>query len=166
MVKGRYFFVGGLIVIIGVVLAVTVFPSEEKRVKKRFRLLSEWVSKRPEENPITMLQKMKDIGTLFLEPSELKVPNDSLSGSYTRQEISAYAGSARAHFFQLDFKFYDLHIVFPEKEVAKVALTARLIGKSTTGEQVDEIRELECFLKKTDKKWFFSEIEVIQVLKK
>jgi len=166
MVKIKYLLMGILIAIVGIVVAVTVFPSEEKRVKKRFRLLSEWVSKSPEENPFTTLQKMKDIGTLFLEACELKAPDESLSGSYTRQEISAYAGSARAHFFQLDFKFYDLHIVFPEKEVAKVALTARLIGKSTTGEQVDEIRELECFLKKTDKKWFFSEIEVIQVLKK
>ena len=157
---------GALIVIIGIVFAVTVFPSEEKKVKKRFYLLSEWVSKSPEENSFTMLQKMKDIGTLFLEPCELKAPNESLSGSYTRQEISAYAGSARSHFSQLDFKFYDLQIAFPEKEAAKVTLTARLIGKSTTGEQVDEIRELECLLKKIDKKWFFNQIEVIEVLKK
>jgi hypothetical protein len=157
---------GVFIVIIGIVLAVTVFPGEEKRVKKRFHLLSEWVSKSPEENSFTMLKKMKDIGTLFLEPCELKAPHESLSGSYTRQEISAYAGSARSHFFQLDFKLYDLHIAFPEKEVAKVTLTARLIGKSTSGEQVDEIRELECLLKKIDKKWFFSQVEVIEVLKK
>ncbi len=166
MVRGRYFFVGGLIVIIGVVLAVAVFPSEEKRIKRRFRLLSEWVSKPMEENPITMLQKTKDIGTLFLEPSELKVPNDLLSGSYTRQEISAYGGSARSHFSQLDLKLYDLHIAFPEKEVAQVTLTARLIGKLKTGEQMDEIHELECLMKKVDQKWFFSQIEVIEVLKK
>jgi hypothetical protein len=166
MVKIKYLLMGALIVIMGIVFAVTVFPSEEKRVKKRFHLLSEWVSKSPEENSFTMLQKMKDIGTLFLEPCELKAPNESLSGSYTRQEISVYAGSARSHFSQLDFKFYDLQIAFPEKEVAKVTLTTRLIGKSRTGEQVDEIRELECLLKKIDRKWFFNQIEVIEVLKK
>jgi len=166
MVKIKYLLAGVLFVIIGIVLAATVFPSEEKRVKKRFHLLSEWVSKSPEENPFTMLQKMKDIGTLFFEPCELKAPNESLSGSYTRQEISAYAGSVRSHFSQLGLKFYDLHIAFPQKEVAKVTLTARLIGKSKTGEQADEIRELECLLKKIDKKWFLSQIEVIEVLKK
>jgi hypothetical protein len=96
----------------------------------------------------------------------LKAPHESLSGSYTRQEISAYAGAARSHFFQLDFKLYDLHIAFPERKVAKVTLTARLIGKSTSGEQVDEVRELECLLKKIGKKWFFSQVEVIEVLKK
>jgi hypothetical protein len=113
-----------------------------------------------------MLQKIKDIGTLFLEPCELKAPHESLSGSYTRQEISAIAGSARSHFFQLDLKFYDVHIAFPKKEVAEVTLTARLIGRSTTGEQVDEVRELDCLLRKMDRKWFFNQIEVIEVLRK
>jgi hypothetical protein len=166
MVNIKYLLVGVLVVVIGIVLAATVFPSEEKRVKKRFHLLSEWVSKSPEESSLTMLQKMKDIDTLFLEPCELKFPNESLSGSYTRQEISAYAGSARSHFFHLNLELYDLHVAFPEKEVARANLTARLIGKSKTGEQVDEIRELECLLKKIDKKWFLSQIEVIEVLKK
>ena len=166
MVKMKYLFVGVLLVIIGIVLAATVFPSDEKRVKKRFHLLSEWVSKSPEESSLAMLQKMKDIGTLVLEPCELKSPHESLSGSYTRQEVSAYAGSARSHFSHLKLKLYDLHVAFPEKEVAKVNLTARLIGKSKAGEQVDEIRELDCLLKKIDRKWFFSQIEVIEVLKK
>jgi hypothetical protein len=166
MVKIKYLLAGLLMVIIGIVLAVTVFPSEEKRVKKRFHLLSEWVSKSPEEGSLTMLKKMKDIGTLFLEPCELKSPHESFSGSYTRQEISAYAGSGRSHFSQLDLKFYDLHVAFPEEEVAKVNLTARLIGRSKTGEGVDEIRELDCLLKKIDRKWFFSQIEVIEVLKR
>lgn len=166
MVKIKYLLVGVLIVVIGIVLVVTISPSEEKRVKKRFHLLSEWVSKSPEENSFTMLQKIKDIGTLFIEPCELKASHETFSGRYTQQEISAYAGSARSHFFELHLKLYDLHVTFPEKEVAEVTLTARLIGKSKTGEQVEEIRELDCLLKKMDGKWLFSQIEVVDVLKR
>jgi hypothetical protein len=166
MVKIKYLLIGVLIVIIGILAAVIFFPNEEKRVKKQFNLLSEWVSKSPEENTFTLLQRMKNIGTLFDEYCELKVPDQSLSGSYTREEISTYAGSARSHFSQLDLKFYDLHIVFPEMEVAKVTLTSRLTGKSTAGEQVDETRELECVLRKIENKWLFSEIKVVEVLKK
>jgi len=166
MVKIKYLFTGVLIVIIGSVIAIAVFPSEEKRVKKQFHLLSKWVSKSTEENAFTMLQRMKNIGTLFDAHCELKVPDQSLSGTYTREEISTYAGSARSHVSQLDLRFYDLHIVFPEKEVAKVTLTARLTGRSRAGEQMDEIRELECLLKKIEKKWLFSQMEVIEVLKK
>jgi hypothetical protein len=166
MVKIKYLFIAALIAILGIVIAITVFPSEEKRVKKQFRLLSEWVSKSTEENAFTMLQRMKDIGSLFDAHCELKVPDQSLSGSYTREEISTYAGSARSHASQLDLRFYDLQIAFPEKEVAKVTLTARLTGRSTAGEQMDEIRELECRLKKIEKKWLFSQIDVVEVLKK
>jgi hypothetical protein len=166
MVKIKYLFMGVLMVIIGIVVAVTLFPSEEKRVKKQFNLLSEWVSKSPEENAFTMLQKMKNVGTLFDQHCELKVPSESLSGSYTREEISTYSANARSHFSQLRLKFYDLGVVFPEKGMAKVTLTARLTGKSTAGEQVDETRELECLLKKIERKWLFSQIEVVEVLKK
>jgi len=166
MVKLKYFLTGTLIVVIGVVIALTFFPSEERSVKKRFHLLSEWVSKSPEESAFTLLQKMKDIGGLFLDQCELKASDQSLSGTYTRQEISAYAGSARAHFSRLDLTFHDIRVVFPEKKIASVTLTARLTGRSTNEEQVEEIRELECFLKKIDRKWFFSRIEVIEVLKK
>jgi hypothetical protein len=34
------------------------------------------------------------------------------------------------------------------------------------GEQVDETRELECILTKIEKKWLFSQIEVVEVLRK
>lgn len=166
MVKKRYFFIGLLIVIIGSVIAITVFPSEEKRVKKQFRLLSEWISKSPEENAFTMLQKMRNVGTLFDEHCELKTDYPSLSGSYTREEISTYVGSAHSHVSRLDLTFYDLQIAFPEKEAAKVTLTARLTGRSTAGEQMDEVRELECRLKKIEKRWLFSAIEVVEVLRK
>ena len=164
--KIKYLLVGALIVVVAIVLAITLIPSEERRVKKQFHLLSEWVSKSPEENALTMLQKMKNIGTLFDEHCEMKIPDQSLSGSYTRQEVSTYAGSARSYLSQLDLKFYDLRIIFPEKEIARVNLTARLTGRSTAGERMDETRELECVLKKIDKRWLFSQIEVIEVLKK
>ena len=166
MVKIKYLFIAALIVILGIVMVTAVFPSEERRVKKQFRLLSEWVSKSTEENAFTMLQRMKDIGGLFDAHCELRVPDQSLSGSYTREEISTYAGSARSQASQLDLKFYDLQVVFPGKEVAKVTLTARLTGRSAAGERMDETRELECLLRRIEKKWLFTQIEVIEVLKK
>lgn len=166
MVKAKYLLIGVLVVIIGIVVTIILLPSEEKRVKKQFLLLSESVSKSPEENAFLMLQKMKNIGTLFDQQCELRIPSQSLSGTYAREEISAYAGSARSHFSQLDLKFYDLHIIFPEKGVTKVTLTGRLTGKSTAGEQVDETRELECLLKKIENKWLFSQIEAVEILKR
>ncbi len=166
MVKIKYLSIGVLIIIIGIVITVVLLPSEEKKVKKQFNLLSGYATKSPEESGFTLLQKMKNIGSLFDEQCELKAPSQSLSGNYKREEISSYAGSARSYFSQLDLRFYDFNIVFSEKGVARVTLTSRLTGKSVAGEQVDETRELECVLKKIEGKWLFSQIEVVEVLKK
>jgi hypothetical protein len=166
MVKIKTILIAVLMVMVGILATVFFFPSEEKKVKKQFALLSEWVSKDPGESMFTLAHKMKSIATLFAESCELIAPVHSLSGTYTREEISSIALRSRAQFFDLSLKFYDLNISFPEEGVAKVNLTGRLTGKSALGEYVDETRELDCLLKKIENKWRFSQLEVIEVLKK
>jgi hypothetical protein len=166
MVKIKYPIIVLLIVIVGVLATALFFPSEEKRVKKRFALLSEHMLKDPGENTFIMANKIKGISALFGENCNVTVSDCSLSGNYTREEVSGIALRGRAHFSTLGLKFYDLKVSFPEKDLAQVNLTARLMGKSVYGEQVDETRELICLLKKVEKKWLFSGFEVIEVLKR
>jgi hypothetical protein len=166
MVKIKYPIIVLLIVIVGVLATSLFFPSEEKRVKKRFALLSEHMLKDPGENTFLMANKIKGISALFGENCNVTVSDYSLSGNYTREEVSGIALRGRAHFSTLGLKFYDLKVSFPEKDLAQVNLTARLMGKSVYGEQVDETRELICLLKKVEKKWLFSGFEVIEVLKR
>lgn len=166
MVKSKYILIAAMIVVAGIWATIFFFPSEEKKVKKQFSLLSEWISKDPNESTLTMARKVKNIGTLFAERCELREPVYPLSGSYTREEITSIALRGRAHFFDLSLKFYDLNISFPEEGVARVTLTGKLTGKSTSGEQMDETRELECLLRKIENQWLFSQLEVVEVLKK
>jgi hypothetical protein len=166
MVRFKNIIIGALVVVIGIGVTIYFFPSEEKKIKKQFRLLAEWVSKDPGENTFTMAYKVKNIGTLFDGTCEFKVPVYSFSGSYTPEEISGYAARGRLFCSQLYLKFYDLVIVFPEKGVAKVTLTAKLTGKSNVGEYIDETHELEFVLKKIEKRWLFSKFEVVEVLKR
>jgi hypothetical protein len=72
----------------------------------------------------------------------------------------------RLHFSQLHLKFYDFQITFPGESIAHIQLTARLTGKTKAGEAVNEAHELDCLLKKVEKKWLFSQIGVVEVLKK
>ena len=166
MVKMKYLIVAFLIAMVGISAAFLFFQSEEKKVKKRFALLSEHISKDSGENTFIMANKIKGISDLFGENCNFAVSDYSLSGSYTREEISGIALRGRAHFSTLSLKFYDLKVSFPEKDLSQVNLTARLTGKSVYGEQVDETRELICLLKKGEKKWLFSSFEVIEVLRK
>jgi len=166
MVKMKYLIIALLIVMVGILATLLFFPSEEKKVKKRFVLLSEYMLKDPGENTFVMANKIKGISALFGENCNFTVSDYSLSGNYTREEISGIALRGRAHFSNLGLKFYDLKISFPEKDLAQVNSTARLTGKSVYGEHVDETRELICLLKKVEKKWLFSSFEVIEVLKR
>ncbi len=166
MVKIKYLIIAFLIVMVGILATFVFFPSEEKKVKKKFALLSEHMSKDPGENTFIMVNKIKGISALFGENCNFTVSDYSLSGNYTREEISGIALRGRAHFSNLGLKFYDLKVSFPEKDLAQVNLTARLTGRSVYGEQVDETREIVCLLKKVEKKWLFSSFEVSEVLRK
>jgi len=166
MVRVKYLIVALLIGIVGILAAFLFFPNEEKKVKQKFALLSEHMSKDSGENTFMMANKIKGISALFGENCNFTVSDYSLSGNYTREEISGIAFRGRAHFSTLGLKFYDLKVSFPEKDLAQVNLTARLTGKSVHGEHVDETRELICLLQKVEKKWLFSSLEVIEVLKR
>jgi hypothetical protein len=166
VVRLRYVIITLVVVGLGLFAVVYFSPSEEKRVRKQFDLLSEYVSRDPDENTIAMAHKMQKLGSLFDDSCDLKIAVEVLSGTYTREEIASYAARGRARFSKLSLGFHDLEVTFPESGVAKVSLTARLTGRTRAGEQMRETRELECLLKKSEKKWLFSNIEVIEVLRK
>ncbi len=166
MVRLKPVIIGGLITVIGIGAVLYLFPSEEKKIKKQFRLLAEWVSKKPGENPITMAYKIKKIETLFDGRCEFEVPSYSFSGRYTPEEISGYATRGRLSLSQLHLKFYDLEIAFPEKGIARVTLTAKVTGRSNGGEYLDEAHELASLVKKVGKRWLFSKFEAVEVLRK
>ena len=164
--KIKYILMALLAAVIGIGAGLTFSQSEAKMVKKQFGFLSEWVAKDPGEKLITTANKTKNIGTLFSEGCSLKIPIPLLSGRYRPEEISVYAAAYRSYFSKLSLQFYDLVIDFPKKGMARVTLTTRLRGRSTTGESLDEIRELRCLLKKIEKRWLFTDLEVIEVLRK
>jgi len=165
-VKLKYILIALILMAIGVGVSLTLFQTEEKRVKKQFHLLSEGVSKEPGENIFTMDQKIKKIGSLFDETCEINIPAHSVLGRLTRDEITGYAARSRFHFAEIHLKFYDFNIAFMQEVGAGVHLTARLTGKTTTGENVEEAHELDCLLKRIEKRWLFDRIEVVEVLKK
>ena len=166
MVKIKYFVIAALAVGIAVWAAFYLFQSEERKVKKQFHQLEEWVSKEGSENAFIMAHTTQKIGSLFAEKFALKTEMDSVSGTYTPEERSSLAARGRLLFSYLTLTFSNFDISFPEKGTAKVALVARLKGRSTAGESMDETHELESILKKIDQRWLFSYVEMFQVLKK
>jgi len=169
MVRLKHVIIAGFVVLFGILAVFYLLPSEEKKVRKQFDLLSYYVGKESGEDLLSMANRVKNIGRLFAENCEFKIEGDpfyAFSGNYSREEVSGYAFRGRTVFSNLALKFHDVKVEFPEKGTAKVNLTARLTGRSTAGENVDEVRELLCVLKKIEKQWLFSQFEVVQVLRK
>jgi len=165
-VKLKYVILAGLAVAIGIVAAVTLLQSEDKRVKKQFRLLSDWALKDKEENLLATARRAQNIGALFAEKVEFNTHLAPFSGTLTPEEISGYAARSRSLFSTFDLKFYDFRIQFPERGTAEVNLTARAKGKMLNGELLNETHEVECRLTKVENRWLFSRFEVVEVLKK
>ncbi|OGP53338.1 MAG: hypothetical protein A2Y65_05465 [Deltaproteobacteria bacterium RBG_13_52_11] len=165
MVKIKYIVIAA-VVILGIVAVRHFLQTEEKKVRKQFELLSEWVSKGPGESVLTTSYKIQHIATLFVKPCVFKADIIAFTGSYTPEEIAGFAGRSRFYLADLSLKFYDLNIEFPEQAMAQVTLTAKLIGKTKSGEYIDATHELKTLLTNPEGTWLFSHVEVVEVLQK
>jgi len=166
VVKPKTIVIALLAVLIAILAARRLFPSEAREVRKQFDRLSKWVSKGRAESALTMARKIKRIGTLFADPCKFRTPIYSFSGTYTPEEISSYAAAAHLQLAKLSLRFYDHNIQFPEEGTAKVVFTAKLTGTTKMGESIHETHEVECTLRKSEDKWLFTDCEVVEVLKK
>ena len=155
-----------LALILSVMVIFALFPSEKRKVKRQFEVLSRVVSKESGENIITTARKAQEIAPLFDESCELNISADSVSDNFSPGEIASYVMRARAQFFDLSLTFADVSIDFPDPGTAKVVLTAKLRGKVVHGDRMDETREVQSTLKKIKRKWLFAGFEVVEVLKK
>lgn len=166
MVKAKPILITLILIAVGIGAFLMFYQSDEKRVKKQFRQLSEGLSKESGENIFTLDQKIKKIASLFDETCEVNIQGYSISGRLSREEITGYAVRSRLHLSELRLTFYDFSITFLHEDEAKVYLTARLKGKMTTGEVINEAHEIDCLLKKIEQRWLFTRVEVVEVLKK
>ncbi len=155
-----------ILAVLGLLIYSFSLPSEEQKIKKQFTLLAKAAGKEGEENPLAIAQKMNHIRLLFSEKVNLIIPDYSLAGDFTRQDVVNFATRARLSFSTLSLHFYDFNIDLSEGDTARVNLTGRLKGFSSKGDEVDEIRELVGVLKKIDDQWRFGKIEAVEVLKK
>jgi hypothetical protein len=89
-----------------------------------------------------------------------------LTGTYSPEEITSYAATARARFANVELKFYDISIEFPEESVAHISATATLSGTLKSGEIANDAHEIMAEMKKVEKKWLFSQMSVVEVLQR
>ena len=154
-----------LIVLGGIILSIYQ-QSDKKRIEKRFARLSELFSKDDLEPALVMATKVKKIGSLFAKNCIIESSDRLRSGTYSPEQITSHAASARALFRTLKLKFYDIEIELTGEGKAVTSVTGMLSGMSKREETFNETYEMEVDLVKIEKDWFFSAIRMVEVLKK
>ena len=165
MVKIKYLVIAAL-VLLGIAAIPFLMQTDEKKIRTQFSLLAAWVSKQPDESLVTTSYNVQHIATLFVDPCVFKADMISLSGSYTPDEISGFAGRSRFALSYLTLKFYDLDIIFVQEGIAQTTVTAKLTGKTKSGDILEATHELKTVLTRVEGKWHFSRVEVVEVLQK
>jgi hypothetical protein len=166
MVNQKNIMIIAMTCLAGIIVFFWLHESDAAKIKKRFDALSEDAAKVADEKELAAALKAKNISELCAESFHVELPSYSISRTLPRSDISANILAARAHYSNIGVKFYDIHIEFPEENIAEVTLTGSVEAKLTTGEWVNEIHELQCTLTKIEKDWFFSKIEGVDVLEK
>ncbi len=166
MVKAKHLIVAGVVLIAGIIAVFTFFQSEEAKVKKQFEFIAEKIEKEPNENSIIAAAKANRITELIIEPFKIIAPAYSLSRDISSGELSTFVLLKRSQYAEIFFEFYDFSIEFPEKDTARVNLTASMEGKLNPGEFVQDFHEMRCKLQKMEDTWRLKEIEIVEVLRK
>jgi len=152
--------------IIALAAAWHMTRSDKRKIKKRFDLFSGYLLKEGPENAVMMALKVKNIGTLFDEKCLLEVEKYMLTGTYSPEQITSYAATARARFTNVELKFYDISIEFPGKNIAHISATSTISGTMKSGEVANDAHEIVAEMKKVEKNWLFSKMSVVEVLEK
>lgn len=166
MEKIKYIIILGVVLVAGIIAFIFVSQSEEARIRKQFKFLAENMKKTPKEPPLISSSKANRIKALFTETCTIHAPAYSFSRDLSSQELFSLVLTARSKYSEISLKFYDLNIDFPQKGTAIVRLSAGMTGKLRTGEDMDDIHELECKLTKVEDNWLLKKIQMVEVLKK
>jgi hypothetical protein len=155
-----------LVIVAGVFAYKWLFESEEKKIKKRFDLLEERVSKTGEEARLETGLKTSQIKTMFTDPCLFEIPSENMSRKFKPQDISNAAMAVISRYSQVSLAFHDLQISLNTDTSARAIGTAQLSGVLQSGERVSDYHEIDFKLKKIDDEWFFSSVTVVEVLEK
>lgn len=166
MVNKRMWIGAGLLAVLAVFAIYRFVTREERAVKKRFAVLSQWVSKEPGEAPLEKVGKARAAAGIFRDPCRFEIASYEISAEVSLQQLEVIALQGRDRFRELSLEFYDLSVEFPEAGQAAATATARLTGKKSDGGGVNETHEITAALAKGDEGWRFTRISAVEVLQK
>lgn len=155
------------VIFLGIIVFFFIMNSEERQVKKRMNSLAQTASISVGESPLIVAAKCKKISKYFASSCDIVAPEYNVSKSYSQNDIHTIAVQVLSRYSELTLKFIDLQVDIPERGVAHVVSTVRIIGTAKSGKDtIEEYHEIETILNKIEDEWIFVRMELIDVLNK
>jgi hypothetical protein len=167
MVNLKNIIITGLLIACGLVAFFIFSQSDEAKIKKLFHKLAEKVEKIGNEHDLIAAKKAHEIEQMFTGSIRIQIPSYSVDKTFPRSEISPHVLYARALYQNMSLDFHDFQIEIAEGNTTAIAdLTGVFKAITGSGEQVDEIHEMECTLEKVEDEWMFTGVRGIDVLER
>ncbi len=166
MVNVRNILILLVIVAAGVYLAITLFESEESKIKKRVGQMSEVIAKDPKENKLALVVKTAKLKSMLAPQCAVDYPARSISRIFPSKEIAQIVTRVLLQYSECSTNFVDIHIEISGEAEASAIFTVELRGKTPSGDYVEDIREVESGLKKIEGEWVFDSFQLVDVLEK
>ena len=165
MVKKIIYGVSALLVTVIVLCFIFCRESEEEKIIRTLNEFCADAAKKQDSSPAALLLKTNILKAYFTDPCELAVHHGFLHGKYSDVRAANEIMRINLFFLETSPEISDVFISI-DGETASVILTGRFYGILKDQEVVDEVREVELFMRKIDKKWRISSVEVHKILEK
>ena len=151
------------LVALGFWLWTILFPSPEKRIRKRIAEVARLASIAPGEGLVTQGLRIQSLVNCFDPQAELTFDLPGRTIHITgRDEMTELAGAARGTYRSLNVELLDPNLALsPDKQSAVVDLTARV---KLPDERDFIVQEMKFTLKKINGEWLIIRVETVRTL--
>jgi len=139
---------------------------EERRIRRRLDAFAGVVERRSGSSALRVAVASERLPGFFCNPVDVDIPEVGLTGRFTPEEISSHISRTLLSVKHLQLTFPDVHLDSVAGAGARIRVTARLQAALRTGEDVDEVRELVCELRKVEGRWRFRDVKRQPVLER
>ena len=161
-------FITILILIIFAIGAYFIFFSESEELKIRRmlnNLCTDCAKNKESSSAAALIVKTNVLKNYFTDPCNLSIHRGFLQGTFNDVRVANEIMRANLFFESSNLSYSEstISVNLPE---AHATFTGRFQAILKGGEKVDEVREVELQLRKIDKKWKISSVEVHKILDK
>ena len=155
--------IGAVLVIILALIAILLYPNDEKEIRKNLETLAEYCSSPKGEATLAIVKKGAMAAKLCTDPCMVQMESFHINRELSKKEFTNHMLTMKRMLPETRFTFHDTTVIFPEEHLAELTTTLKITGK-VTNDRFTNAYELNIHTKKIDGDWLFSSFSVIEFM--